>query len=1040
MNPALPLAIVVNDDPTQLELLCGLTRMAGLEPLPFTSAEAALAAIDPDQPPTLIVTDVHMPGIDGWKFCRLLKSSDHAALNKIPILVVSAAFSGEAPERITAEIGADAFLEAPVDGRRFVKQVASILRGDRNRQPLSVLIVEDCEGLSSLLQHAFVADGYRADSAPTLQAAQEALSEVAYDVALIDYHLPDGFGDSLLDTLHLTQPQCACIMMTGDLDPSLSVTWMKRGAAAYVHKPFHPDYLLELCAKARREQSLLRMPALLEKKIEEQNKANEQLAENQEILSLFMKHSPVYTYIKDVTATQSRVLIASENFLEMVGISGSQMANKTMEELFPPDFAAKITADDWAVVKNGNVLRLDEELNGKSYITIKFPILRDGRTLLAGTTVDVTERRQAENALKQRESYLSAIIENQPGLVWLKDAESCFLAVNQAFVTSCGRTSPDQIIGKTDLDIWPRELAEKYQSDDRRTMQSASSITVEEPISIEGQSRWFETFKKPVIDEKGHIIGTTGYSRDVTKRKQAAEELKKNESLFRSITENAFDLISLLDMNCHYVYCNPSYPFVLGYSIEELIGRSAFELVHPEDRLEIQAAFEKAIQGQIVNHAFELRLLDKNGAVKWVNHRASLLLNADHVPVQILLMGTDVTAHKREEEQKEKLETQLLQAQKMESIGRLAGGVAHDFNNMLGVILGHAELALENTTPSQSIYADLQEIRKAAERSAGLTKQLLAFARKQTAAPKVLHLNETIEGMLQMIRRLIGEQIELKWQPSPDIGPVKIDPTQIDQILVNLCVNARDAIDGSGHIQIETRALVFDEETCAGHVGMSPGDYIRLSVKDSGCGMDAETVSQIFEPFFTTKGVGKGTGLGLATVYGIVKQNHGIIEVDSSIGNGTTFHVYLPQHGAPASLNPDASGAASTKPSAETVLLVEDEPAILTMTKNMLQRQGYTVLAAASSSEAIHMAQDHNGKIDVLITDVVMPEMNGRDLARTLLSLFPNLKRLFMSGHTADVLAHHGMLDEGVHFIQKPFTRKALIDKIIDALEVRKPV
>ena len=1164
MNPALPRTLLVNDDPIQLAILAELAQQAGLEPLPFTSAETALSYMTQNDPPSLIITDVNMPGIDGWRFCRLLKSPDHAAFNRIPILVISATFSGDSPDRIAAEIGADAFLSAPVDRHRFISQVEAILRGDRQLQPPRVLIVDDCGMLATLLKHAFSAEGYRVDASLTLQEATTAFAEVAYDLAIIDYHLPDGYGDSLLEQIHAQRPDCACIMMTGDIEPSLSVDWMKRGATAYIHKPFHPDYLLELCAKARREQSLMRLPALIEKKNQELHRSEEHVRkaewlantvlrsvpegiiatdqetkrfvfandyfcqmvgytqeellgmtstdipsakdlpsviaeiakapadssqvglhlsvrrkdgsvflsnirsqsielegracrlsvfvdvterkqaedarmEMQDVLSLFMQHSPIYTYIKEVSATQSRVLMASENFQQMVGIPGSQMQNKTMEELFPPDFAAKISADDWAVITRGEVLKVDEELNGRYYITIKFPILKEGKTLLAGYTIDVTERQQAESALRQRESYLSAILENLPGLVWMKDAESHFLAVNKAFAVSCGQMNPNQVIDKTDLDIWPRHLAEKYQADDQRTMRSASSIIEEEPILVNGNARWFETFKKPVADDAGHIIGTTGYSRDITERKQAAEELKKSETLFRSITENAFDMISLLDMSGHYVYCNPSYPFSLGYEKNELLGRSAFDLVHPDDRPEIQRSFETARQNKIENHTFELRLLHKNGSIKWVNHRATLLYSADHVPMQILIMGTDVTAHKLEEEQKEKLEAQLLQAQKMESIGRLAGGVAHDFNNMLGVILGHAELALENTSSTQPIHADLQEIRKAAERSAGLTKQLLAFARKQTAAPKVLNLNETIDGMLTMVRRLIGEQIALKWQPGTDLGPVKMDPSQIDQILVNLCVNARDAIRGSGQILIETREMVFDEAACAGHVSMRPGEYVRLSVTDTGCGMDAETLAQIFEPFFTTKGVGKGTGLGLATVYGIVKQNHGLIEVDSAMGRGTTFHVYLPRHGIQPHPLVEKSAPVSQKSSAETILLVEDEPAILTMTQNMLQRQGYRVLAAGSSREALRLAQEHAGNVHLLVTDVVMPEMNGRDLARALLSQHPNLKRLFMSGHTADVLALHGMLDEGVLFIQKPFTRKILLDKILEALETQKP-
>ena len=389
----------------------------------------------------------------------------------------------------------------------------------------------------------------------------------------------------------------------------------------------------------------------------------------------------------------------------------------------------------------------------------------------------------------------------------------------------------------------------------------------------------------------------------------------------------------------------------------------------------------------------------------------------------------------RTEKIREKLQAQLLQSQKMESVGRLAGGVAHDFNNMLGVILGHAEMALEQVDRTQLLYSDLQAIQQAANRSKELTRQLLAFARKQTVSPKVLNVNDTIEGMLKMLQRLIGEDIRLNWLPGKDLWSVNIDPSQIDQILANLCVNARDAITGVGKVTIETGNVCIDEVYCADRVGCTPGDYFLLAVSDNGCGMDKDTLGNLFEPFFTTKELGKGTGLGLATVYGIVKQNNGFIDVYSEPAQGTTFKLYLPRHMGKAERTSTESLQGSFILGQETVLLVEDEPEILSMAKRMLEKQGYHVLAAGMPGEAIQMAKGHNGEIHLLMTDVVMPEMNGRELAKKVLLLYPNIKRLFMSGYTADVIANQGILDEDVHFIQKPFSVKDLAAKVREALD-----
>ncbi|MDK9708930.1 MAG: ATP-binding protein [Desulforhopalus sp.] len=387
------------------------------------------------------------------------------------------------------------------------------------------------------------------------------------------------------------------------------------------------------------------------------------------------------------------------------------------------------------------------------------------------------------------------------------------------------------------------------------------------------------------------------------------------------------------------------------------------------------------------------------------------------------------------QQERSRLEAELLRAQKMEAIGQLAGGVAHDFNNMLGVIVGYSEMILEQVDSSQPFHAELEEILNASRRSADLTRQLLTFARKQTVEPQVLDLNKTIEGMLNMLRRLIGENIDLMWIPGSDLWPINMDPSQIDQILTNLCVNARDAIGGVGKLTVATKNAIFNQDYCATHAGSLPGEYVTIAVSDTGSGMDEETLTHIFEPFFTTKDIGEGTGLGLATVYGAVKQNNGFINLASEPGQGTTFTICIPRHVETATEARPAPSAEAVVHGDEIVLLVEDEPTLLHMSTSMLERLGYTVLAAGTPSEGIRLANEYPGQIHLLATDVIMPEMNGRELSARLLESRPEMKCLFMSGYPADIIANQGVLIEGVSFLRKPFSKGELAAKVREALE-----
>jgi len=533
-------------------------------------------------------------------------------------------------------------------------------------------------------------------------------------------------------------------------------------------------------------------------------------------------------------------------------------------------------------------------------------------------------------------------------------------------------------------------------------------------------------------------IETVSYLSDVmwqfVEQKQAEEQLLASGERYRSLYQNMMDAFVVVDMKGCVKECNESFSTMLGYTEEELR-----QLRYADATPEKWQAFEmQIVKEQVKPHGrsilYEKKYLRKDGVVIPVELRTFLIVNDEGKPEGMSAIVRDISERKLAEEERGKLQAQLNQAQKMESVGRLAGGVAHDFNNMLSVILGYTELALTRVGPSDPLHIDLQHIFDAGKRSADITRQLLAFARKQTISPKVLDLNETVESMLKMLRRLIGEDVNLAWLPGIGLWPVKMDPSQMDQLLANLCVNARDAIKGVGKITIETGIVTFDEAYCADHLGFIPGDFILLSVSDDGCGMDREILDKIFEPFFTTKEEGQGTGLGLAMVYGIVKQNNGFVNVYSELGQGTTFNIYLPCHEGEAEEIREILTTEIPSGHGEMILIVEDEVAILELGRTLLERLGYTVLTASTPGEALLLAKEHANEIHLLITDIVMPEMNGRQLADHLHTLYPNIKPLFMSGYTANVIAHRGILDEGVNFMHKPFSAKDLATKVYEAL------
>lgn len=638
--------------------------------------------------------------------------------------------------------------------------------------------------------------------------------------------------------------------------------------------------------------------------------------------------------------------------------------------------------------------------------------------------------------LRDNEERFRTLVNTIPDLIWLKDADGVFLNCNRTFERYFGAKEAD-IIGKTDYDFVDKELADFFREHDRKAMAAGKPSSNEEWITFadDGQRALLYTTKIPMHDVKGRLIGVLGVGRDITGLKRTEQELRESRKQYLDLVEETPDLITRVDVEGRLLFVNHAALDIFGLAPEECIGRLAFDFIHPEDRETTIAAFNEWLKGSEENFAHENCLVAVDGRV----HHMAWAIRAERDEAGNISgfasAARDITDLKRAQEEKARLESQLHHAQRMESVGSLAGGVAHDFNNMLSVILGHASLALLKIDAANPIHGHLEEIRMAAERSADLTQQLLAFARKQTIAPRVLDLNDAVTGMLKMLQRLIGERIQLTWQPAADLWLVKLDPSQISQILTNLCVNARDSIGDIGKVTIGTGNSVLDEDYCAEHEELLPGEYVRLVVSDNGCGMDSETMQHIFEPFFTTKEMGKGTGLGLATVFGIVMQNNGCIDVYSEPGQGSTFTIYLPRHAGNEEELSKEGMAIPVPRGQETILLVEDEASILNMAQMILTEQGYTVLQANTPAEAIRIAEEHDGDISLLITDVIMPDMNGKDLAGNLHSRHPQLKCLFMSGYTADAIAWHGVLDEGVNFIQKPFSFADLAIKVREVLD-----
>ncbi len=521
-----------------------------------------------------------------------------------------------------------------------------------------------------------------------------------------------------------------------------------------------------------------------------------------------------------------------------------------------------------------------------------------------------------------------------------------------------------------------------------------------------------------------------------SEHRHVEQKLRKSKRKYRELVENVGNIILRMDSDGTVTFCNQYAVEFFGYTKEELVGQNVLDTIVP-DRESTGRDLEEVIEDLCENPdnyaTHENENVCKDGERVWVSWTNETIWDPQSQTSEILCVGTDVTDRKEAEEERDDLREQLQQAQKMEAVARLAGGIAHDFNNTLQAVIGFSDLVLQDERLADDLVKPVSEIKKAAECSVDMTRHLLAFARKQTVSPEVVNLNDMLTNMRTMLRSLIGENISLEWSPGADLWDIYVDPGQLNQVITNLAVNSRDAIEGVGTIEIATENVNLSRSFCARHKGCEPGGHVRLSVRDNGQGMDAETQKKVFDPFFTTKEAGKGTGLGLSTVYGIVQQNDAYIDVSSTRREGTTVDIYWPKHSSETT----REHADAPEPSVggnETILLVEDEEAVLNLETSRLEELGYDVLAATGYNQALTRLDHGERDIDLLITDVIMPEMNGSELAEELRKMYPDMKCLYMSGYPDNILSPHGVLGEDTHFIQKPFSQDEIAAKVREVL------
>lgn len=891
-----------------------------------------------------------------------------------------------------------------------------------------ILVINDNPDSLELISFILDQSGYEILTADGGKSGLEAAMQVIPDLVISDVRMPDLDGFEVCRLLR-ADPQLKTIpiiLVTAiSKDTESAIKGLEAGADDYLEVPIDPA---RLAAKVAR--------MIERKKIEiERKESEDRLRESRDMLRLAMSASRMGAWSRDLIKDEVEW---SEELEAIFGLPAGSFSNSL------DAYYEYIHPEDRQRVKQTALTAIDER---KDFV-VEFRFYHsdgslrwmEGRGMAVyspdgdpikvyGIGADITERKQAEESLRLSQNHLALAQEigKMGSFEW--NMKSDKFIISEELDVLYGANIGDLGGG---FDAWLNfvhpEDRKAVEQNMENLLSSGSLLNEFRLITPAGETRWISAIAKVFYDHEGKPERIVGVNKNISERKHAELELLESEKRFRAVFDNAALGIVLVNFEGQIILSNTALQQMLGYTEEELLSMHFSQCTHPDDIEKEVVPAEELFEGVINYFQVEKRYIKKNGDVMWGYLTSSAVNKEGEGTLFAIRMIQDITERKL-------LEEQLRQAQKLESVGRLAGGIAHDFNNMLTAINGYSDLTLRKLDPENPLRRNIEEIKKAGERSALLTQQLLAFSRQQVLQPKVLDLNETIHETSKMLRRLIGEDIELKLVLNPKIRRIKADPGQLAQVIMNLTVNARDAVTKDGEITVYTDDIYLDEKFVKMHYPIKAGDYVVLSVSDNGAGMDNETRNRIFEPFFTTKGQTEGTGLGLATVYGIVKQSGGYIWMESEIGRGTTFLLCFPP--VLDEIKPDeATNIDYTLHSgAETILLVEDEDMVRSLTRQLLEECGYRVIEAGSGKEALEICEQGDCRIDLLMTDVVMPGMSGRELAEKLTTILPGLKVLYTSGYTNDAIIKHGITESGQNFIQKPFTFEVLSKKVREIID-----
>lgn len=902
---------------------------------------------------------------------------------------------------------------------------------------LRVLHIEDSERDYELFRRHMLTNGIElyAERVDTVSAMERALAENEWDVIVCDYSMPNFSAPDALEKLKSLGLDIPFIIISGTVGEEEAVRALKAGANDYLMK----DNLVRLVPAIEREMQDAANRRARRAAEEEQERLDAELYRERERLRTTVATVPgvVWEAWTERESSPDRMDFVSDYVETLLGYNVHTWLDS-------PDFWLTIVhpedrervqslaedhyrrGADWRTEfrwtkKDGQHVWVDTQV-----VIVKD---KDGQPVgMRGLSLDITERKQAELAVRDSEARFRSLFRSIPQPIWVYDIETLrFRKVNDAAIEQYGY-SREEFLQMTIKELRPPEGLPALMERLRDPQANTGYQGVWQHRKKDGTLIDVEIFTHNLLYEgrPSKLVSAT----DVTKRRIAEQELIKSEERYRDLVENAHDIIYSHDLEGNYTSINEAGERITGYTREEAVNMNITQTVAPEFVDKAREMIAAKLRGE-ESTAYELEILAKDRSRICVEVNTKLISH-DGKPVGVQGIARDITARKL-------LEEQLRQSQKLESVGRLAGGIAHDFNNMLTAINGYSDLTLRQLPEDHRLRRNIEEIKKAGERSAQLTNQLLAFSRRQMLQPEVVDLNEILTDTTQILRRVIGEDVELITDLQRGIGAVKVDRGQITQIIMNLAVNARDSMPGGGKVTIATRNVFITPEQTRSFPGLLPGAYVEMTVSDTGTGIQGDDLEHIFEPFFTTKEVGKGTGLGLSTVYGIVKQSGGSVRVSTVVGTGTTFEVYLPR------VVVDDSAAVSGVIEdnkfpfgPETILLVEDEEVVRSLLHETLEACGYDVIVAADGNAAIAVCENSPKPIDLLITDVVMPQMGGRELAEKLGKLMPSLPVLFISGYMDDALVRESVLDSDVNFIQKPFTLETISKRVRALLDAAK--